>query len=116
MIDFDMMLVSILPHKYFILYLQEERKDKVPFLNMIHLVKLYSDEGQKIEELKKQISLAERRESNSSGGSNRVAKDMNQMKRKMNSLIQKMKKREESAYKIAKANKNLFIDNKSVLI
>ena len=41
--DFDMMLVSILPHKYFILYLQEEQKYKAPFLNMIHLVKLYSD-------------------------------------------------------------------------
>lgn len=53
MMDFDMMLVSILPHKYFILYLQEEQKDKVPYLNMIHLVKLYSDEGQNIEELKK---------------------------------------------------------------
>ena len=59
--DFDMMLVSILPHKYFILYLQEERKDKVPFLNMIHLVNLYSDKGRNFEELKNQITLAERR-------------------------------------------------------
>ena len=38
------------------------------------------------------------------------------MKRKMNFLIKKMKKREESAFKIAKANKNLFIDNKLDLI
>ena len=30
----------------------------------------------------------------------------------MNSLIKKMKNRDESAFKIVKANKNLFIDNK----
>jgi hypothetical protein len=61
MMDFDMMLVGILPHNYFILYLQEEQKYKVPFLNMIHLVNLYSDKGRNFEELKNQITLAERR-------------------------------------------------------
>lgn len=35
------------------------------------------------------------------------------MKRKMNSLIQKMKKREKTAYKIAKTSSNLFLGNKS---
>ena len=44
-LDFEMMLVSVLPHKFFINYLQEEKKTHLPYLQIIHLWKLYDFEA-----------------------------------------------------------------------
>lgn len=42
--DFDLMLVSVLPHKYFIMFLQSEKPTHQPYLQIIHLYKLYVSE------------------------------------------------------------------------
>lgn len=44
--DFDMMLVSVLPHKYFINFLQEDKMSHLPYLQLIHLYKLYNDDSE----------------------------------------------------------------------
>jgi len=44
LLDFDMMLVSVLPHKYFISFLQEEKRSSLPYLQIIHIYKLYKNE------------------------------------------------------------------------
>jgi hypothetical protein len=44
-VDFEMMLVSVLPHKYFALYLQQEKPKLQAYLQMIHIIRLYSEEG-----------------------------------------------------------------------
>jgi hypothetical protein len=41
LIDFDMLLLSIMPHKYFIKFLQEKMPSHLPYLQMIHICKLY---------------------------------------------------------------------------
>lgn len=42
--DFDMMLVSVLPHKYFVNFLQEDQRQHLPYLQIIHIYKLYLNE------------------------------------------------------------------------
>lgn len=32
LMDFDMMLVSVLPHKYFVTFLQEDQREHLPYL------------------------------------------------------------------------------------
>jgi hypothetical protein len=32
LMDFDMMLVSVLPHKYFVTFLQEDQREYLPYL------------------------------------------------------------------------------------
>ena len=44
LLDFDMMLVSVLPHKYFVSFLQEEKRSSLPYLQIIHIYKLYENE------------------------------------------------------------------------
>jgi hypothetical protein len=46
-----MMLVSVLPHKYFISFLQEEKRSFLPYLQIIHIYKLYENEYQTLKEL-----------------------------------------------------------------
>jgi hypothetical protein len=52
LLDFDMLLMSVLPHKYFIKFLQEQHSRKMPYLQMIHLCKLYQDDLQNLAQLK----------------------------------------------------------------
>jgi hypothetical protein len=35
--DFDIMLVSVLPHNYFIKFLQADKKSYQPYLQLIHI-------------------------------------------------------------------------------
>jgi hypothetical protein len=42
--DFDMLLMSVIPHKQFIRFLQEDMSQCLPYLQMIHLCKLYLDD------------------------------------------------------------------------
>lgn len=53
--DFEMMLISVLPHKYFALYLQQEKSYLQPYLKMIHIVRLYSDESQTLEHFEAEL-------------------------------------------------------------
>ena len=55
--DFDMMLMSVLPHKYFALYLQQEKPGLQPYLQMIHIIRLYSEEGLVLNEKEKALEL-----------------------------------------------------------
>ena len=54
-LDFDMMLVSVLPHKFFINFLQEEKKTHLPYLQVIHLWKLYAFEAQELKQIETEI-------------------------------------------------------------
>lgn len=62
--DFEMMLMSVLPHKYFALYLQQEKPQLQPYLQMIHIVRLYSEEGQVLAEKEEQLEKEQRNQAN----------------------------------------------------
>lgn len=49
-LDFEMMLVSNLPLRYFTRYLEKEKSDLQPYLRMIYLIRLISEKGQLLEE------------------------------------------------------------------
>lgn len=42
--DFEMLLVSVVPHKAFTRFLTTEHSEMIPYLQMVHLCKLYQDE------------------------------------------------------------------------
>lgn len=39
--DFDLLLVSVLPHKFFQQYLENEKPEQQPYLSIIRIFKLY---------------------------------------------------------------------------
>ena len=53
--DFEMMLISVLPHKYFALYLQQEKSYFQPYLKIIHIIRLYSEESQTLQQLQAEL-------------------------------------------------------------
>ena len=52
--DFDMLLVSVVPHKAFSRFLTQEHPELVPYLQMVHLCKLFQDDQEILEELKEE--------------------------------------------------------------
>ena len=54
--DFEMMLISFLPHKYFSQFLKQEKPKFQPYMQMIHLVRLYSDENQALSTTEAEIT------------------------------------------------------------
>ena len=50
--DFDMLLVSVIPHKTFSKFLHQEHQEMIPYLQMVHLCKLYQDDLEVLQELK----------------------------------------------------------------
>ena len=51
--DFDVLLDSVVPHRAFSNYLKKEYPEMVPYLQMVHLCKLYQDDKEMFEILKK---------------------------------------------------------------
>ena len=50
--DFEMLLVSVVPHKAFQRFLSQEHPEMIPYLQMIHLCKLFQDDQEELEDLK----------------------------------------------------------------
>lgn len=50
--DFEMLLVSVIPHKAFSRFLHEEKPEMIPYLQMVHLCKLYQDDLEVLQDLK----------------------------------------------------------------
>lgn len=44
LIDFELLLMSVIPHRYFISFLQTDKPNMLPYLQVIHLCKLYQDD------------------------------------------------------------------------
>ena len=55
LMDFDMMLISVLPHKYFVTFLQEDQSQLLPYLQIIHIYKLYLNELETLQSLDKAL-------------------------------------------------------------
>lgn len=72
--DFDLMLVSVLPHKYFIKFLQEEKQSHLPYLQIIHICTIYLDESQSLTQIEHEIAALERATDNSMASNNRIGK------------------------------------------
>ena len=90
---------------------------------MIHLVKLYSDEGQTLEDIQKQLKQEELKgDSRTSSAVSNLSKSrrgtnlVSKLQKKLTHITEKMKNREKQAYKIAKANEKLFIEKRAILI
>lgn len=49
--DFETLLVSIVPYKSFSRFLHEEHLEMIPYLQMVHLCKLYQDEQEILDAL-----------------------------------------------------------------
>ena len=49
--DFEMLLVSVIPYKSFSRFLHKEHPEMVPYLQMVHLCKLYQDDQEMLQEL-----------------------------------------------------------------
>ena len=49
-----MLLVSVVPHKAFSRFLTQEHPELVPYLQMVHLCKLFQDDQEILEELKEE--------------------------------------------------------------
>ena len=50
--DFDMLLLSVLPYKAFSRFLHQQHPEMVPYLQMIHLCKLYQDDQEMLQEIR----------------------------------------------------------------
>ena len=50
--DFDMLLVSVIPYKTFSKYLHTKHKEMIPYLQMVHLCKLYQDDREVLQDMK----------------------------------------------------------------
>ena len=48
--DFEVLLVSVIPHRCFKRFLVEEHPEMLPFLQMVHLCKLYQDDQESLEQ------------------------------------------------------------------
>jgi hypothetical protein len=107
--DFDMMLVSVLPHKYFISFLQEDKITHLPYLQLIHLYKLYSDEMEQLTEIEMEIARCTNITASSvssvglKGG--KIAKKTLKLKEE---LLKKIESRRETSFAIVNSNKALF--------
>lgn len=42
--DFDLLLMSVIPHKYFHKFLVEEKPETLPYLQIVRLYKLYKND------------------------------------------------------------------------
>ena len=47
-----MLLDSVVPHRAFSRYLKKEQPEMIPYLQMVHLCKLYQDDQETLEEMK----------------------------------------------------------------
>jgi len=47
--DFEMLLVSVVPHKAFSKFIRTEHSEMIPYLQMVHLCKLYQDDQEMLE-------------------------------------------------------------------
>lgn len=106
--DFDMLLASIIPHKYFSRFLREKNPQMIPYLQMVHLCKLYQDDQEIIEEMKKEQQIL----------SEKVGVDVSNQKQlsiyirysnEVDSLEENLEKRVEQAYLIARSNRLIFM-------
>jgi hypothetical protein len=98
--DFEMMLTtSMLPHKYFAIYLQQEQPEFQPYLQMIHKVRIISEESQQLDE---KILLAKK------AGEDEQAV----LQREIERLKGKIAKREKQALKLAQDHKQLFLERR----
>ena len=52
--DFDMLLVSVVPHRAFCKFLRTSHAEMIPYLQMVHLCKIYQDDLDTLEELKQE--------------------------------------------------------------
>lgn len=50
--DFDQLLVSVIPHRAFSKFVHEEHQEMVPYLQMVHLCKLYQDDLEVLKEVR----------------------------------------------------------------
>ena len=50
--DLEMLLVSVIPHKAFSRFLNQDKPSMIPYLQMVHLCKLYQDDQEMLEILK----------------------------------------------------------------
>ena len=55
--DFDMLLLSVIPYKAFSKYLHQSHKEMIPYLQMVHLCKLYQDDNEVLQEMKKEHEI-----------------------------------------------------------
>ena len=52
--DFEMLLVSVVPHKAFSRFLTVEHPELIPYLQMVHLCKLFQDDQETLAELQEE--------------------------------------------------------------
>ena len=98
--DFEMLLASVVPYKAFSRFLSTEYPEMIPYLQMVHLCKLYQDDLEMLSELEREQQIC----------SEQVGIDYANKKRlsayqKVSDLVQdmreKLKAREEQAQVIS---------------
>lgn len=89
--NFEMMLISFLPCKYFSLFLEKEMPQFNPYLQMIQVVRLYSEATQSVADTETEINTL-------SGTSKSTSKFENQLSKHQ----EKAKNYKEQAFRIAK--------------
>ena len=52
--DFEMLLLSVVPHKAFSKFLNQEHPELIPYLQMVHLCKLYQNDHEELELMRTQ--------------------------------------------------------------
>lgn len=104
-LDFEIMLVSTLPLKYFSQFLEADKPELQIYMRMIFNIRLISEEGQLLEEKR---AIAER-ESGYSVSSQRAqslysskSKRETKLEKEILALQDQIKKREKQAYNLAK--------------
>lgn len=100
--DFETLLTSVVPYKAFSKFLHADHPEMLPYLQMVHLCKLYQDDQEILTELERE--LEDQTESSELLGDN-----SNSLDKEIESQRKQLKKRVEEAYQISESNKMIFV-------
>ena len=107
--DFEVLLVSVLPHRAFKTFLVEEHPDKLPYLQMIHLCKLYQDDHENLDAATQEHSILVSKSMENSRLMSITETSQLKIKSEIEFLNQKLKERVNNARLIAESHRQMFL-------